>query len=286
MTVTCPQGHPSVDPAATFCLQCGAPLPVALGSCAVHPDRAATSSCPRCGTFACAECLVAQPDGGALCARCDARSDSQLPWDRRGELGTVRGFLRTTSAMMLRPEKTLAVTSPSATFGSSLSFLTIAGFIAGLTNVLLYVGLGAATVMVSATGEGARRAVILAVTLLVLGVLTTFALAVGGALVSATLDHGVLRLLGAKARSYRVTLKASALSLSPCWVALIPLFGIYGYALWALVIRVFAYRRLHAIGTAQALVGALAVPALVLLALITLVVLGGLGAFRETAGTD
>ncbi len=42
------------------------------GPCSRHPDRVG-SACPRCGSFACPECLPPSPDGAVCCPACAAR---------------------------------------------------------------------------------------------------------------------------------------------------------------------------------------------------------------------
>jgi hypothetical protein len=47
--------------------------------CALHPERDATSTCTRCGNYACRECA----GGFGLCSSCEQRSDAAVfPFDR------------------------------------------------------------------------------------------------------------------------------------------------------------------------------------------------------------
>lgn len=283
----CPNGHPAVDPGARFCLQCGAQVgdapPAPLASCGVHPDQPARLPCPRCGTFACDLCLVRQPDGTERCARCHARHDSQLAWDQRAELGTARAFWRTTTAMMTRPLQTLAMASPSAGVGSSLWLAILANLIASITTVGLYVLLGIVAVA-SSDNLDPLKTVLIALAIVVGAAVAVVGIAAGGTVANAALDHLILRLSGAKARSFEVTLKASALSLSPAWVALIPFCGFYGYAVWALVLRVLAYRQLHQISGGRAALAALAIPGLLILLVMTFYLIALGSAFAQLPG--
>ena len=44
-------------------------------------------ACGRCGSFACAECLVLLPDGSQVCKKCESLvRGGVLPWDQRAEL--------------------------------------------------------------------------------------------------------------------------------------------------------------------------------------------------------
>lgn len=42
--------------------------------CALHPERAASGTCERCGNFACAECVSALSTTGVFCTSCVASS--------------------------------------------------------------------------------------------------------------------------------------------------------------------------------------------------------------------
>lgn len=48
---------------------------MALGACAVHPDRPAVETCERCGAFACGECvqITDTHPQQTLCAPCHSR---------------------------------------------------------------------------------------------------------------------------------------------------------------------------------------------------------------------
>ncbi|MBI5545875.1 MAG: hypothetical protein HY901_18455 [Deltaproteobacteria bacterium] len=71
-------------------------LPSAAPKCPSHPDRLAATTCSRCGTFLCSQCVVARPE--RLCAACLARKLSDLPASRpysfRGALQTGWTLLR------------------------------------------------------------------------------------------------------------------------------------------------------------------------------------------------
>src|SRR3712207_3108592 len=112
----CPNGHPSNQAGARFCVTCGAPVSWAdEARCAAHPDRVARQPCPRCGTFGCEECLgdPLRP----LCLGCRAREANEpLPWDIRGELGTLRAFFQTGVALMFRPLRHIERARPEGSF--------------------------------------------------------------------------------------------------------------------------------------------------------------------------
>ncbi|XXF81291.1 hypothetical protein P2318_16490 [Myxococcaceae bacterium GXIMD 01537] len=58
----------------------GASLPQGATPCPLHPERAVTGTCVRCGTFYCAQCREQIGDvPEAICPACDARSDAKNP---------------------------------------------------------------------------------------------------------------------------------------------------------------------------------------------------------------
>lgn len=276
----CPNGHSQVDPQARFCLQCGAPLqgsppeqaaPLSFGNCGLHPARPAQLACPRCGTFACPDCVVPQPDGAALCVTCDSRASSHLPWDRRESLGTLRAFWATCWGLVARPSETLGIAASAAPLRSSVWFAVLANVAASSTMILVYVVLfgfiGIAAFLGGdredgldiGIGIGTVFALVIAVVVLVVG------MGAAGTLLNAAFDHLVLRISGARPKGFAVTMRATSLSLAPAIVALVPFCGIYVYPVWALVLRVFTYRRFHGISTGHAALAALALPGLLVL---------------------
>ena len=66
-----------------------------------------------------------------------------------------------------------------------------------------------------------------------------------GVLFVAALDHLALMLLGAQPKGFSVTVRASALSMGPYLVGLLPFCSLYVFPLWAIVLRVFANMHLH-----------------------------------------
>ena len=67
----------------------------------------------------------------------------------------------------------------------------------------------------------------------------------GGVLFVAGLEHVALMALGAQPRSYSVTVRASALSMGPYLLGLLPFCSLYVYPLWAVVLRIIALMSLH-----------------------------------------
>jgi len=252
-----------VDPAQPSSL-----LPDTAPACAVHPAVRAEQACSRCGAFACFACLRTTPEGLPLCVTCDTREGSDaLPWDLRERQGTISAFVKTCWSIIWHPARTLDRATPQGGVGSSLWFVALAQIATWLATGLLY-AMGAAVflgayvfgadknekTLTPATSLGIAAAFIAAMVVMVI------AMGLGTALFISALDHLVLKLIGARPRPYAVTLRAHALSMAPCIAGVVPLCGIYAVPVWAVIIRVFAYRGLHRISTGKAVAGALLVP--------------------------
>lgn len=273
--VGCPNGHPVLDAGSRFCLRCGAPLVdpeagrAATFACAVHPDRTAQAPCRRCGTFACAGCLSALPDGSSLCAACLGREQQSLPWDHRAEVGTLRAFWQTSMRILRRPSVVFATTPSSASVGDSLWFSTLATIVASFSTLVIYglmiVGVVVALTLGGDRRDGAAAGVGISVAVFAGMLVLTVGVGVAYVLFNAALDHLVLRMVGDRVKGFGVTLRASALSLAPALIGLVPLCGYYVFFVWALVIRVFAYRAFHELPTRKAVIGAITVPGVLMI---------------------
>lgn len=266
----CPQGHPVDVADARFCPTCGAAVATRAPeqpACAWHPERPG-APCPRCGTFACDECLGPATAAVRLCPTCRAREAAQpLPWDRREEIGMWRAFFRTAWSFMFSPGPTIDQARPEGTLGSAVLFATLAQFLSILTTALLYglaiTGVGAiiwatgapkpdspTPALMAGIGIGATLGIVL------FGVL----LGVGSIFVVSALDQLVLRIIGANPKGWEVTFRASALATAPALCGLIPFCGLYVVPIWSMVLKLFLYRRFHGISTGKAALAALLVP--------------------------
>ncbi len=244
-----------------------------LPACALHPSVVAEQACSRCGNFACRACLVIAPGGYPLCVTCDAREGArEVPWDQRQRLGTISAFARTCWAIVTHPVATLDRATPEGSVGSSIGFAVLADLTTGLTTGLLYAAVGMVAIGAAAFGADqsekpfapvAALGISLGMGIFFLTFILVFGL--GAMLISSLLDHAVMRMMGAQTRSFQVTLRAHALSLAPCVAGLVPVCGLYVVPVWALVVRIFAYRGMHRISTGQAVAGALAVPGVLIL---------------------
>ncbi|CAM3411537.1 zinc ribbon domain-containing protein [Corallococcus sp. ZKHCc1 1396] len=275
MTPSCPSCQAPFVPGAQTCGACGAALLVAPtpGSsepvCAVHPQWRSVGTCARCGAFACASCLR-QGTEGVVCASCHDRAPmGTVPWDRRGELGTLKAFWQTCLGMLMRPTETLKGINPDAPVSSSMGFVLmtgVAGFVTtGLLYAVIFGGILAFVPAPEANTEANPMGSSGAKVFLVLGMLAWAAampfVNAGMTFVMAGMDHLLLRMGGVE-RGFSVTMRAHALSLAPYIVGIIPFVALYSAPFWAMGLRVVTYRTLHRTTWGTAAAGALLAPVL------------------------
>jgi hypothetical protein len=219
------------------------PVPAGDALCAVHPEVKATGACSRCGTFGCGACLTARGNDW-LCAQCLGRV-STLPWDERDTLGLWRAWWRTSVLMISSPGQSLSTAEPDAPLGSSVLFALLSSIVGFGPTMIVYaffvsVGFGFAA---RKTELGSGMLLVPLVALIYLLMFLVFQ--VGSVLFVAALDHLALILLGAQPKSYSVTVRASALSMGPYLVGLLPLCSLYVFLIWGVVLRVIANMYLH-----------------------------------------
>lgn len=229
------------------CFHCGLSLPRAAGTdakCATHLDLAAVGACSRCGTFGCASCLT-QRDQAWLCAACLSRLDT-LPWDERERLGLWRAWWQTSVRMISSPTQTLSTVEADAPVGSSVLYALLSALVGFLPTVAIYaLVLIPAFLFAPSKADAEVPLKVLGPVLVVFYVVLLFATQVAGLFISAGLDHLALLVLGAKPRSFSVSLRAGALAMGPYLLGLMPFCSLYVYPLWALVLRVMALMHLH-----------------------------------------
>ena len=72
--------------------------------CPIH-QKQSVGPCSRCGTFVCSDCLIAGQ--GLTCAKCRALgavARVPTPWERRAEIGALRGLWETWKLAMFKPD--------------------------------------------------------------------------------------------------------------------------------------------------------------------------------------
>jgi hypothetical protein len=234
-------------------------------ACAIHADRQAVTTCARCGTFSCQECLSESPPGELFCAACVARATtSQLPWDHREELGWARAWFKSVSAILFRPTATFSTAKSEGDVGGSILFMTISWFVGCFTTFVAFALIGALIPSFieesSGDADAAPVRLILVTTYGVMALVVPL-FGVASTLVMAALEHLVMMMFG-KPRGFETTLRAASLSLAPYAFGVIPVCSLYVAPLWVLVVKVFAYKGMHRTTIGTAILGALAIPAL------------------------
>lgn len=217
--------------------------------CATHPEVRATGACSRCGTFGCGSCL-SQRGAAWVCAACAARL-AVLPWDERATIGLWRAWWRTSVQLISNPGQTLSSAQAEAPLGSSMLFAMLSlvvGFgptflISALTTVPMAL-LGASRDSPMSRDLGGAGMLVMPLVFVIYGVVLV-AFQAAGVLIGAGFDHLGLMVVGAKPKSYQVSVRAYALSMGPYLIGLVPVCGFYVFLIWSLVLRIIAQMHLH-----------------------------------------
>lgn len=122
-----------------------------LGSCAIHPDRAAMLSCVRCGNYACPECVGEGEEADGQCPACRAREGDhpkfswekiEIPWSR-GYFSTAVGLLRAPSVGFDRSFRgDIGVAQRFAWLSGLVGYLPLIAFVMISVAVVGALGLG------------------------------------------------------------------------------------------------------------------------------------------------
>lgn len=90
--------------------------------CATHPERHATLTCERCGSFACTECAVDAPWGTSMCSSCEVRGELRYPllWEHGSPFSPLC-FLRS-AGLILRDAPQVFANLPEGRVSRALGF--------------------------------------------------------------------------------------------------------------------------------------------------------------------
>ncbi|MBL8921588.1 MAG: YIP1 family protein [Myxococcaceae bacterium] len=236
--------------------------------CARHPDRVATSVCPRCGAFTCAECNA---DGRSLCPACQQTTGTAgfaptpTPWERRAELGFVQAVWQTWKQTVFEPAKFWAQHDPN---GPGLDAFLYGWLISSLAGVLQIPFLILNFAQTQAQMRDLARAmkdvpspvqaffdvftgspVVLSVGLGVSSIIL-FPLSV---LIGAGLVHVGVRMVGGTQQPFTTTLRALCYALAPNVLQGVPVVGgLVG--IYTLVLEVWGIRDGHKLTTGRAII--------------------------------
>ncbi|MBE2254408.1 MAG: YIP1 family protein [Myxococcus sp.] len=239
--------------------------------CAVHADRAATSVCPRCGAFTCAEC---NPGGQRQCPGCQqltglpGGAPTPTPWERRGELGLAQALWQTWRMTVLEPAKFWGQLDPHGPPMDAFLYGWLITSAASLLQVpFLILNLAQTQAQLKELTSAMKELPGPAKAGLELFLQNPFAVAVGlgvvgvvlfpvTAMISAGLTHLGVRMVGGTERPFGTTLRAICYSLAPNVLQGIPVVGgLVG--LYTLVLEVWGIRDSHRLTTGRAIVAVL-----------------------------
>ncbi len=244
--------HPALVPEGTRCDE--------------HGDEMAVFRCAVCSTFRCERCRWGKRGAREVCAMC-AKDGLPLPiaWERRSEIGVLRGFFETVREVCLSP--TLFFRTPAleddavggfehglASFGVG----QIAVVLQALATLMVFGGAFALSTRVPAVAAvfgGYGCMVVALVPTMIVHVPVTTLVAVGVASVGI---HGTLRLLGAaKAPFYAGTVRITSYSFATHALFIVPVIGPPIALLWTLVIEIIGVREVHRTSTLLAAIAVL-----------------------------
>lgn len=262
--------------------------------CEEHGSDSASFRCAVCATYRCDACRWGKRGAREICRTC-AKDGLPLPaaWERRDEIGVVRGFFGTVREVLLTP--TLFFRTPAleddAVGGFEHGMVAFGvGQIAILLQALAMVLIGGGALVISTEvpalaalfGGYGCMLVALVPTMMVHVPVTTLA-SVGMAAVAI---HGTLWALGAaKAPFYAGTVRATSYSFATHVLFVVPVVGPIVALVWTLVIETIGVREVHRTGTATAAVAVLGYRLLFVLAIVLLyVVLGMLALGAAVSG--
>jgi len=250
--------------------------PAASGAaCPRHPERTATGTCSRCGTFTCDECSLGRT---AQCPACRAQAKGPVgreptPWERRSELGLFQALWLTCKKSLLEPERFWCSVIPGGSASDALFYgwtLTVVTAVPTfLMNLLNFKNLQAQLTQVLAQLKDTPPEV--SVWVEKLGANST-AFALGFALasvvlyplsllVSAALTHLGCLVFGAGKNGFTATFRALAYASGPALFAWIPMVGAAA-GIYIVVLQVWGISRVQDTSVGRALGGVLAIPAL------------------------
>ncbi|MBL8935881.1 MAG: YIP1 family protein [Archangium sp.] len=239
--------------------------------CALHPDRAATSVCPRCGAFTCAEC---NPDGRSQCPTCQqvtgtsSSTPTPTPWERRAELGLVQAVWQTWKQTMLEPKKFWAELDPNGSPMDAFLYgwlITSAGGLLQIPFLILNLAQSAAQFRdlaktmkdvpapMQAMFDFFQTSPLVLAVALGISTIVLFPLSM---IVSTAMVHLGVRMVGGTQYPFSTTLRAISYSIAPNVLQGIPVVGGF-VGIYTLVLEVWAVRDAHKLTTARAAVAVL-----------------------------
>lgn len=248
-------------------------------ACALHPERAASFVCARCGTFGCTDCQFSWVKKRGTCAACAAQGLGEpIPWERRKELGTWTAFWRTARLASRSPTAFFRTPTTTESAVPALSHAVIS-FTVGMllsylvAGLLVMVGGGAAAVFVPESQGGQTIGAVLGAYGCFIAGMSPLALLFGpanalmGVVIAAAAAHGVLALFKRSTAGFEDTLRAVCYANSPYVWSWIPVLGGLTW-FWMIGLEVIALRETHRCGSDWAALAAIGYRLVLLLVIV------------------
>ncbi|MBL8912605.1 MAG: hypothetical protein JNM17_18070 [Archangium sp.] len=243
--IPCANCAAELAPGAKQCVACGSPAIVLAGPepkggvCAVHPERLHNATCARCGSFACAVCLMRSREE-LVCLKCaPAPRPATIPLENR-ELGLTSRFVGTWWAFIVAPGENAERVGDGPLLGPL--FFSWCCWLVPFESLM-------ALMLVAAPNESVAL-------FLVLGLALTSVAFVTWSLLMPLGEWVALRAAGVQA-PLRTLIRVASCS-SALWS--VPVCGVFPLGLLALLFRLVAVRRGLELSWPEALVAVSATP--------------------------
>lgn len=185
--------------------------------------------------------------GAATCTGCAAAvqaGSGAIPWERRGELGTVPAFLQTVKVVLLRPQECLAPPPASPGMGPALWFALICQMLGMLFAVLWQVATTLITTASFGGGVGIGELLVMAVVGLFAG---PFA-AVYWVFLWGGVVHLLLMLFGGARGGFEASARVQGYASATALLNVIPFVGGMIGMVWSLVVQIVGLGAAHQSG--------------------------------------
>lgn len=234
--------------------------------CEGHPETPAIFRCAICRTLGCDECRWGKRGAREVCRDCAKDGLAQpIAWERRGEIGVVRGFIASVVEILTSPTRFFRTPAleDDAVGGFEHGLVSFAvGQIAlvlqGLVTIFLF---GSAMVALTRVPEvaavfgGYGCMLIALVPTMMLHVPMTTLIAVG---IASVAIHGTLRLLGAaNAPFYAGTVRVTSYAFATHVLFIVPIVGFILAIVWTLILETIGIREVHRTTTLRAAIAVL-----------------------------